>query len=119
MKIDRSQFEQLAMEHLDMLYRIARRLTRDDASAEDLVQETYLRALRSWDSFELKEYGIRPWLLRILHNLHASRYKREKRQPQAIEDEQLQAVSQQPHALPPRPHNPSARMHQHPQPALK
>src|SRR5258708_24136543 len=102
MKIDRSQFEQLAMEHLDMLYRIARRLTRDDASAEDLVQETYLRALRSWDSFELKEYGIRPWLLRILHNLHASRYKREKRQPQAIEDEQLQAGGAGTAAPPPR-----------------
>ena len=95
MKIDRGQFEQLAMEHLDMLYRIARRLTRDEASAEDLVQETYLRALRSYEGFELKEYGIRPWLLRIMHNLHASRYKREKRQPQAIDDEQLQAFAEE------------------------
>src|SRR5256885_7007999 len=95
MKVDRGQFEQLAMEHLDMLYRIARRLTRDEASAEDLVQETYLRALRSYESFDLKEYGIRPWLLRILHNLHTSRYKREKRQPQAIDDDQLQAVAQE------------------------
>src|SRR3954471_952454 len=94
MKIDRGEFEKLAMEHLDMLYRIARRLSRDEATAEDLVQETYLRALRSYDSFDLKEYGIRPWLLRILHNLHTSRYKREKRQPQAIDDEQLQAVAQ-------------------------
>src|SRR5258708_16119742 len=94
MKVDRGEFEQLAMEHLDMLYRIARRLTRDEATAEDLVQETYLRAIRSYESFDLKEYGIRPWLLRILHNLHTSRYKREKRQPQAIEDEQLQAVAQ-------------------------
>ena len=100
MKIDRGQFEQLAMEHLDMLYRIARRLTRDEATAEDLVQETYLRALRSYESFDLKEYGIRPWLLRILHNLHTSRYKREKRQPQAIDDDQLQAVPQGADALP-------------------
>src|SRR5437868_1531965 len=93
MKVDRGEFEQLAMEHLDMLYRMARRLTRDEASAEDLVQETYLRALRSYESFDLKEFGIRPWLLRILHNLHATRFKREKRQPQAVDDEQLQSAA--------------------------
>jgi RNA polymerase sigma-70 factor (ECF subfamily) len=93
MKLDRTQFEALAMEHLDTLYRMARRLTRDEASAEDLVQETYLRALRSYESFDLKEFGIRPWLLRILHNLHASRFKREKRQPLSVDDEQLQTVA--------------------------
>ena len=93
MKLTRPQFETLAMEHLDMLYRIARRLTRDEASAEDLVQETYLRALRSYQSFELKDFGIRPWLLRIMHNLHSSRYQREKRQPVAMEDAQLQSVA--------------------------
>ena len=94
MKLNRPEFEVLAMEHLDMLYRIARRLTRDEATAEDLVQETYLRALRSYQSFDLKEFGIRPWLLRILHNLHATRYQREKRQPLAIDDAQLQAIAQ-------------------------
>ena len=89
MKLSRSEFEQMALEHVDMLYRIARRLTRDETVAEDLVQETYLRALRSYEGFDLKEYGIRPWLLRIMHNLHHSRFKREKRQPVAVEDEQL------------------------------
>ena len=93
MKIDRPQFETLAMEHLDMLYRVARRMTRDDATAEDLVQETYLRALRSYRSFDLKEFGIRPWLLRIMHNLHATRYQREKRQPIAIDDAKLEAAA--------------------------
>ena len=76
-----------------MLYRIARRLTRDEATAEDLVQETYLRALRFYQNFDLKEFGIRPWLLRILHNLHTTRFQREKRQPVAIEDAQLQAAA--------------------------
>jgi RNA polymerase sigma-70 factor (ECF subfamily) len=83
----------LALEHLDMLYRIARRLTRDGARAEDLVQETYLRAFRARDDFELQEYGIRPWLVRIMHNLHFSRSQREKRQPAAIEDQQLDAAA--------------------------
>lgn len=96
MKLDRAEFERLAMEHLDMLYRVARRLTRDPSAAEDLVQETYLRALRSHETFDLQEFGIRPWLLRIMHNLQASRFQREKRQPTAVEDEQLQAVARAP-----------------------
>ena len=94
MKLDRPQFETLAMEHLDVLYRVARRMTRDESTAEDLVQETYLRALRSYQTFDLKEFGIRPWLLRILHNLHTTRYQREKRQPMALEDSKLEAAAQ-------------------------
>ena len=81
----------MALEQLDMLYRVARRLTRDPAGAEDLVQETYMRALRARDSFDLQAHGIRPWLLRIMHNLHISRAEREGRQPTALEDEQLEA----------------------------
>ena len=87
------QFEQLALEQLDLLYRIARRLARDPASAEDLVQETYVRALRARDTFVLQAHGIRPWLLRILHNVHISRSEREGRQPSSVEDEQLEAAS--------------------------
>ena len=92
MKLNRPQFETLAMEQLDMLYRIARRLNRNEASAEDLVQETYLRALRSYQSFDLREFGIRPWLLRIMHNLHTSRQQRESRQPKSIDDERLHSA---------------------------
>src|SRR5439155_4205737 len=60
--------------------------------AEDLVQETYLRAFRARDSFDLQEFGIRPWLLRIMHNLHLSRAGRERRQPQSISDDQLESA---------------------------
>jgi len=74
-----------------MLYRIARRLTRDSGRAEDLVQETYLRALRGRDTFDLQTHGIRPWLLRIMHSLHFSRSERERRQPTLVQDEQLEA----------------------------
>jgi RNA polymerase sigma-70 factor (ECF subfamily) len=90
LKLSRQEFEKLALEHLDTLYRIARRLTRDATRAEDLVQETYLRALRARDGFELQEYGIRPWLLRIMHNLHYSRSERERRQPSSVEDAHLE-----------------------------
>jgi RNA polymerase sigma-70 factor (ECF subfamily) len=93
MKLAAQQFEALAMEHMDMLYRVARRMTRDQHKAEDLVQETYLRAFRSAPEFDLQEFGIRPWLLRILHNLHVSKGQREKRQPASMEDEQLASAA--------------------------
>jgi RNA polymerase sigma-70 factor (ECF subfamily) len=89
------QFEHLALEQLDLLYRIARRLTRDASSAEDLVQETYVRALRARETFDLQAHGIRPWLLRIMHNVHVSRSEREGRQPSAVEDEQLESAAGQ------------------------
>src|SRR5947207_15440505 len=96
MKPSLDQFQKLALEHTDMLYRVARRITRDTTDAEDLVQETYLRAFRSRESFELEEFGIRPWLLRIMHNLHVSRAGRERRQPQAIDEEHLEAAPDSP-----------------------
>jgi RNA polymerase sigma-70 factor, ECF subfamily len=92
LKPTREQFEQLALEQLDLLYRIARRLTRDPTRGEDLVQETYVRALRARDSFDLQAHGIRPWLLRIMHNVHVSRSEREGRQPAAMEDAQLESA---------------------------
>ena len=92
MKLSRSEFDKLALEHLDMLYRLARRMTHDANRAEDLVQDAYLRAFAASDSFELKAYGIRPWLIRILRNVHFSKAQREKKQPTAIEDEELQGM---------------------------
>lgn len=89
MKLTRAQFEQLALEQLDTVYRVARRLAREPAGAEDLVQETYLRAVRAWENFDMESYGIKPWLLRILHNLHISRSQRERNQPPSVDDEQL------------------------------
>ena len=90
MSVPRQQFDQLALAQLDALYRMARRLTRDPTRAEDLVQETFARALKSRESFSLQEFGIKPWLLRIMYNLHLNRADREKRQPAAITDESLE-----------------------------
>jgi RNA polymerase sigma-70 factor (ECF subfamily) len=89
MKPTRQEFEKLALEQLDTLYRVARHLTRDSAQAEDLVQETYLRALRGADGFNLAEFGIRPWLLRIMHNLHITRRQRDSRNPRPLVDDQI------------------------------
>jgi RNA polymerase sigma-70 factor (ECF subfamily) len=101
MDADSESFEKLALEQMDTLYRVARRLTRDPERANDLVQETYLRAFRAKESFELKEYGIRPWLLRIMQNLHFSRSGREKRQPVSVEDGSLESADLD--ALPEQP----------------
>jgi RNA polymerase sigma-70 factor (ECF subfamily) len=93
MAIPREQFEMLALTELDSLYRMARRLTRDANRADDLVQETFARALRSREGFQLQDHGIKPWLLRIMYNLHLNRVGREKHQPTAITDEALESAS--------------------------
>lgn len=92
MKPGREEFEALALQQLDLLYRVARKLTRDPGKAEDLVQETYLRAIRGRSGFDLQEFGIRPWLLRIMHNLYVSRGEREARQPLAVEEQHLESA---------------------------
>ena len=93
MKIARAEFEKLALEQLDAVDRVARSLTRNPAEADDLVQETFVRALRSADTFDLQTFGIRPWLFRILHNLHTTRATRESKQPRAVASEHLSAFA--------------------------
>lgn len=100
MKLSAKQFEQLALAEIDMVYRLARRLSRDHAKAEDLVQETYLRALKARNSFNLQQYGIRPWLLRILYNLHVTQGQRNQRQPALVDGEILDAAGGEDHDLP-------------------
>jgi RNA polymerase sigma-70 factor (ECF subfamily) len=93
MKLTAEQFEKLALDQMDTLYRVAGRLTRDTDRAGDLVQETFLRAFRSRDAFQLQEHGIRPWLLRIMRNLHLSRADRDRRQPVAVDGEVLDSLN--------------------------
>jgi RNA polymerase sigma-70 factor (ECF subfamily) len=83
-------FEEIALPHLEAVYRVARRLTRHEHEAEDLVQETYLKGFRAFAKFEMREYGIKPWLLKILHNTFLNRRVRENRAPKAIDDKALE-----------------------------
>jgi RNA polymerase sigma-70 factor (ECF subfamily) len=101
MKITPDEFSKLALAELNAVDRVARSLTRDSAEADDLVQETYLRALRAKDQFELKQFGIRPWLMRILHNTHVNRVKRERRRPMPTESEVLESAAVSPPTPPP------------------
>jgi RNA polymerase sigma-70 factor (ECF subfamily) len=90
--LSREEFVRLAMAEIDAVDRVAHSLTRDAATAADLVQETYLNALKASGRFELEAYGIRPWLLRILHNVHINRVKRDRREPAGLSGELLEAV---------------------------
>ena len=78
---DRARFEEEALALADQVYRVARRLVRSREEAEDLVQETYARAFRSWSSFT-PGTNMRAWLLRILTNLNVDRGRRMQRTPQ-------------------------------------
>src|SRR5689334_11271283 len=93
MRLSRDEFVRLALAEIDAVDRVARSLVRSGAEADDLVQETYLRALKSCDGFELQSFGIRPWLLRILHNTHVNRAKREQKQPAATAAEHLDLMA--------------------------
>lgn len=74
-----SEFEGVALVHLDLLYRAALRLTHNRAEAEDLVQETWLRAIRHFDQFD-PDSNCRAWLLTILRNAFLNRLRREGRE---------------------------------------
>ncbi len=71
----RVAFDSEVLPHLDLLYGNALRLTRSKADAEDLVQETILRAFRFFDRFE-RGSNVKAWLLRIQYNLFVNRYRR-------------------------------------------
>src|SRR4249920_593132 len=77
---NRVRFEEEALELSDQVYRVARRLVSTREEAEDLVQETYARAFRSWESFT-PGTNLRAWLLRILTNLNIDRGRRAQRTP--------------------------------------
>jgi RNA polymerase sigma-70 factor (ECF subfamily) len=78
---DRVRFEEDALALSDQIYRVARHLAGSREEAEDLVQETYARAFRSWRQFT-PGTNLRAWLLRILTNLNIDRGRRQQRAPQ-------------------------------------
>src|ERR671931_1073858 len=80
----RDQFETEALSFLDALYRTALRMTRSEADAEDLVQETYIRALRFREQFT-PGTNLKAWLFRILTNTFINTYRKRSRAPETTE----------------------------------
>jgi len=77
---DQADFAEQAMPLMDALYAAALRMTRNPADAEDLVQETYLKAFRGFHGFE-QGTNIKAWLYRILTNTYINRYRAKQRRP--------------------------------------
>jgi len=86
---DQAHFTELAMEHMPALYSAALRMTRNPADAEDLVQETYLRAYRGFGGFT-EGTNLRAWLYRILTNTYINSYRAAKRRPEVADVEDVE-----------------------------
>jgi RNA polymerase sigma-70 factor (ECF subfamily) len=82
-------FEAEALAHLDSLYGGALRMTRNPQDAEDLVQETYLKALRARDRFT-PGTNLRAWLYRIMTNTYISSYRQKQRRPRESWSDEVQ-----------------------------
>src|ERR1700677_648583 len=81
---DQAKFADLAMKHMGSLYTAALRMTRNPADAEDLVQETYLKAFRAFASFQ-QGTNLKAWLYKILTNTFINSYRSKKRRPEQTE----------------------------------
>ncbi len=81
---DQAKFAEQAMVYMDQLYSAARRMTRNTADAEDLVQETYLRAYRGFGNFQ-EGTNLRAWLFRILTNAFINSYRSKQRKPKSVD----------------------------------
>jgi RNA polymerase sigma-70 factor (ECF subfamily) len=86
---DQATFAEQAMPLMDSLYSGAMRMTRNPADAEDLVQETYLRAYRGFGGFQ-QGTNLKAWLFRILTNTYINSYRAKQRRPEQTELDEVE-----------------------------
>ena len=86
---NQAQFAELAMEYMPALYSAALRMTRNPSDAEDLVQETYLKAYRGFAGFS-EGTNLKAWLYRILTNTYINSYRAGKRRPEIADVEDVE-----------------------------
>jgi len=77
------EFEEVALKHTDALLRTALRMTKNESDADDLVQETMLKAYRFFDRFE-RGSNIKAWLFKIMTNIFINDYRRKSRKPTGV-----------------------------------
>ena len=85
-------FELEALPHLDMLHRVAVMVAGDAAQADDLVQDTMLRAYRSWYQYQ-RGTNVRAWLLTILRHTFASEYRSQRRHEHNVDFGNIEAIT--------------------------
>lgn len=90
----KQEFEDLALSQLDPLYSAALRLTKNERDAEDLVQDTVMRAYQFFDRFE-RGSNIKAWLFKILTNTFINRYRRKVKERTVVEGAERDAVHEQ------------------------
>jgi RNA polymerase sigma-70 factor (ECF subfamily) len=88
---DQADFQDQAMPHMEGLYSAALRMTRNQADAEDLVQETFLKAYRAFAGFE-EGTNLRAWLYRILTNTYINIYRAKQRRPEIADVEDVEEL---------------------------
>lgn len=88
----RKEFEELAMPHVDSLYNMALRMSINKEDAEDLVQETYLKAYRFFDTFQ-KGTNVKAWLFKILRNTFINKYRKAISSPSEVLYEDIELVN--------------------------
>jgi len=86
---EKRRFQEDALPLLDSLYAGALRMTRNPADAEDLVQETMLRAYRAFDRFEAGT-NLKAWLFRIMTNAYINTYRKKQREPKKVSSEEIE-----------------------------
>lgn len=94
---DQTDFEQTAIPLMDILYNYALHLTMNSENAKDLLQDTYLKAFRFWDSYE-KGTNIKAWLSEIMKNSYINQYRKNVKAPKEVEYDENQffyKISQQ------------------------
>ncbi len=87
-KSEHLEFEKIAMPQADALYGAALRMVRDPAKAEDLVQDTLLRAYRFWHKYE-QGTNIKAWLFRIQTNIFINEYRKHQTEQKVLDDRQI------------------------------
>jgi RNA polymerase sigma-70 factor (ECF subfamily) len=85
------EFEELALQHLEPMYSAALRLTKNERDAEDLVQDTFMRAYRFFDKFE-RGTNMKAWLFKILTNTFINRYRRRVKERTVVEGAERETV---------------------------
>jgi len=85
------EFEGMALLYMNPLYNAALRMTRNEIEAQDLVQDTYLRAYRFFDKFE-KGTNFKAWLFKIIKNIYINKYRKESKIPQMVDVSEVEAA---------------------------
>ena len=92
---DQAEFADLAMPFMSALYSAALRMTRNPSDAEDLVQETYLKAYRGFGGFE-EGTNLKAWLYRIMTNTYINSYRAKQRRPDETDLDEIEALDHLP-----------------------